>query len=113
MEHPWIPNSHRAVLDEMLEAMGVSSVDDLYRDIPPSIKLSPEEWDSLPIGEGRPLREAEVLARIERLLSRNRYFTDPPPFMGGGVWPRYIPSAVKALISRGEFLTAYTPYQPR
>ncbi|BAN90797.1 aminomethyl-transferring glycine dehydrogenase subunit GcvPA [Aeropyrum camini] len=111
MEHPWIPNSHRAVLDEMLEAMGVSSVDDLYRDIPPSIKLSPEEWDSLPIGEGRPLREAEVLARIERLLSRNRYFTDPPPFMGGGVWPRYIPSAVKALISRGEFLTAYTPYQ--
>ena len=44
-------------------------------------------------------------------MARVRSFRDPPPFMGGGVWPRYVPAAVRYIIERAEFLTAYTPYQ--
>ncbi len=111
MAHPWIPNSHPSILREMLEAIGVSSVEELYSDVPPQVLMDPREWDSLPIGEGRPLSEVELLRRVEEVLSKNRYYTDPPPFVGGGVWPRHVPPAVKHIISRSEFLTAYTPYQ--
>ncbi len=108
--HPWIPNADPGILGEMLRAIGVGSVDDLYRDIPGEARF--EGWDGLPIGEGGPLSEVEVARRLEALLGRVRVYRDPPPFVGGGVWPRYVPELVRYIVERGEFLTAYTPYQP-
>ncbi len=107
--HPWIPNA--GGLESLLEKIGVGSVDELYSDIPEKLRMSPGEWDALPIGEGRPLSEVEVARRWERLMERVRSFRSPPPFMGGGVWPRYVPAAVRYIVERAEFLTAYTPYQ--
>ena len=107
--HPWIPNADPEILRGMLERIGVGSVDDLYSDIPPEARF--EGWDSLPVGEGGPLSEVEVARRLEGLLDRVRVYRDPPPFMGGGVWPRYVPELVRYMVQRGEFLTSYTPYQ--
>ncbi|MEB2835961.1 MAG: aminomethyl-transferring glycine dehydrogenase subunit GcvPA [Desulfurococcales archaeon] len=107
--HPWIPNSDPRIAGEMLSRMGLSSVDELYRDIPEAARF--RGWDELPIGEGGPLSEVEVSRRLESLLERVRVYRDPPPFMGGGVWPRYVPELVRYIVERGEFLTAYTPYQ--
>jgi glycine dehydrogenase subunit 1 len=107
--HPWIPNSDPRIMGEMLSSMGLKSIEELYRDIPVEARF--EGWDTLPIGEGEPLSEVEVARRLEALLDRVRVYRDPPPFMGGGVWPRYVPELVRCIIERGEFLTAYTPYQ--
>ena len=105
----WAPSAGRGELRRMLEALGIESVDELYRDIP--VEARYEGWDQLPVGEGRVLREAEAAERVERLLSRNRVYRDPPPFLGGGAWVHYVPLAVRYVIERGEFLTSYTPYQ--
>ena len=107
--HPWIPNAGH--LSEIMKRLGISSVDELYSDIPEKVKMSPEEWDRLNVGEGGPLSEVEVARRWERLMRRVEVFRDPPPFMGGGVWPRHVPAAVAYIVERAEFLTAYTPYQ--
>ncbi len=109
--HPWIPNSSEEITRKMLEKIGVSSIDELFRDIPEEIRIKPEEWDRLGIGLGKPLSEIEAWRIIEEKLSKNKVF-NPPPFMGGGAYPHYVPAVVKYVISRGEFLTAYTPYQP-
>ena len=111
MGHPWIPNSVESIKRAMLDYIGVRDVSELYRDIPEHVRLEPEVWDKLPIGAGRPLSEVEVARHMEELFSR---INPPriPPFMGGGVWPHYIPEVVRYIVSRAEFLTAYTPYQP-
>lgn len=109
--HPWIPNSPENIRRKMLETIGVKSVDELFNDIPPEAKISKEDWDNLDIGFKQPVSEIEAKQYTEQLLSKNRVF-NPPPFMGGGVYPHYVPPLVKYIVSRGEFLTAYTPYQP-
>ena len=88
---------------EMLRKCGVSSVNQLFEDIPAA--LSPAQF-SLPRG----LSELEVLTKCEQLASKND--TDKISFMGGGFYDHFIPSAIDAIISRSEFYTAYTPYQP-
>lgn len=94
----------------MLERIGVSDVSELYSDIPDSVRLKPGDWDKLPIGFGRVLSEMELVDHMEELFSK---INSPgiPPFMGGGVWPHYIPEVVRYIVFRSEFLTAYTPYQ--
>jgi len=87
----------------MLQKIGVTSIDDLFCDIKPRHK--PKSFD---LPEGR--SEFEVVERLKQLASKNT--TDLIPFIGGGYYDHYVPSAVKALVSRGEFYTAYTPYQP-
>ncbi|MGC9209798.1 MAG: aminomethyl-transferring glycine dehydrogenase subunit GcvPA [Acidilobus sp.] len=111
MEHPWIPNSSPHIKSEMLRVIGVSSVDELYSDIPREVLIDEKRWNSLKIGAGKPLSEVEVSRRLEGLLSQLRTLK-APPFAGGGVWPHYVPPAVRSIVERGEFLTAYTPYQP-
>ena len=111
MEHPWIPNSSPSIKSEMLNVIGVNSPDELFKDIPSSILISEDKWNSLPIGAGRPLSEVEVSRVLEGKLSRVRQLR-APPFAGGGVWPHYVPPVVKKIVERGEFLTSYTPYQP-
>lgn len=106
----WIPSLNKGDEKKMLELMGVSSVEELFADIPPEVRLPPSKWEDLEIGFGKKLSEIEVKRVIEKKLSKVKAF-DPPPFMGGGAYPHYVPPIVKYIISRGEFLTAYTPYQ--
>jgi glycine dehydrogenase subunit 1 len=88
----------------MLETIGVRSMDDLLVDIPQSLRL---ESLQLPAG----LSEFETLAQVQALADRNRVYPDRLTFRGGGVYRRFIPSAVAAVTSKPEFYTAYTPYQ--
>jgi len=108
VEHPWIPNSIDSVKKAMMEKLGIRSIDELFKDIPKEIMFK----GVLKVGLGRPLTELEVYRIVEELLSKNVVFKNPPPFLGGGVWPHYVPPVVKEIVRRSEFYTSYTPYQP-
>lgn len=108
--HPWIPGSTREQVEKMLKTIGAERVEDLFSDLPREILLSREKWESLEIGIGRPVSEIEAKRIIGDKLSKNTKLRTPP-FLGGGVYPHYVPPLVKYIVSRGEFLTAYTPYQ--
>ncbi len=92
----------------MLKKIGVSSPWDLFSDIPRELILEKPPR----IGYGRSLSEYEVSRIVNSKLSQNRLFLDPPPFIGGGLCLHYVPAVVEHLVSRSEFYTAYTPYQP-
>ena len=88
----------------MLAAIGVSSIDDLFADIPaehrnPRLRL-PD-----------PLPELEIQRELGALAGRNRPLGSGPSFLGAGSYHHFIPAIVKSLVTRGEFITAYTPYQ--
>jgi glycine dehydrogenase subunit 1 len=87
----------------MLEAIGVGSVDDLFADIPASVRAT--RFDLPP-----PLTEQEVRAELSRLAGRNRI--PEVSFLGAGAYRRLIPAVVDEVVGRAEFATAYTPYQP-
>lgn len=90
-------------VEEMLKAIGVSSIDALFLDIKPSQK--PKSFN-IPAGKS----EFEVTEQLRRIAAKNA--SGLVPFIGGGYYDHFVPAAVSALISRGEFSTAYTPYQP-
>src|SRR5689334_5152020 len=90
--------------DAMLAAIGVGSVDELFRDVPPGVRFG-RELDVPPA-----LTEAELQRHLEELASRN--VVDEICFLGAGVYDHYVPAVVDAVLQRGELLTAYTPYQP-
>ena len=101
---PYIPNTDddRAA---MLAAIGVASVEELFEDIPaalrdPELRIPP------------PLSEMQVRREMERLAERNFHAGAHPSFLGAGVYNHYCPAVVGPLVTRGEFLTSYTPYQP-
>ncbi len=98
---PYIPHTPGETKD-MLQILGVSSIDNLFADIKPHQR--PKSFN-LPEGKS----EFEVTEHIKRLASKNSTII---PFIGGGYYDHYIPAAVSALVSRAEFYTAYTPYQP-
>jgi len=87
---------------EMLAAIGVGSIDDLFRPIPKALRA--RSFD-LPPG----MSEFEVMARLQELATQNGRVV---PFVGGGYYDHVIPAAVDHLAGRAEFYTAYTPYQP-
>jgi len=87
----------------MLEGIGVKNIDALFADIKPGHR--PKSFD-LPSG----LSEYEVVRHVTGLSLKNNVYV--VPFIGGGYYDHYIPTAVPSLTSRGEFYTAYTPYQP-
>src|SRR5687767_8056769 len=90
----------------MLAEIGVSSVDELFADIPAGVRLDrPLE---LPDG----LTEAEVYERLAELAARNTSAEDEITFLGAGMYDHYVPAIVDAITQRSEFLTPYTPYQP-
>ena len=99
---PYIPHTPEE-LQEMLGVIGVNSLDDLFADIKPDMR--PKSFN-LPEGKS----EAELTAYFEKMAGKNK--TDFISFLGAGYYDHYIPKAVDALSSRGEFLTSYTPYQP-
>ena len=99
----FIPNT--PLKKSMLEELGVHDIDDLFSDIPQKIKIT-----RLKLPDG--LTQLQTEERLKILAQKNKSFCELPNFLGGGVKPHYVPAAVKAVISRSEFYTAYTPYQP-
>jgi glycine dehydrogenase subunit 1 len=91
----------------MLEKIGASSVDELFRDVPEGLLLKQ------PI-EGLPLHASEMAVEREMtaMARKNMVAGEVPFFLGCGAYKHHVPASVDHLIQRGEFLTAYTPYQP-
>jgi glycine dehydrogenase subunit 1 len=92
--------------DAMLATIGVESVEELFRDIPERVRFD-RELDLEP-----PLGEAEIVAHLSELAERNAHTGRELSFLGAGIYDHYVPAFVDAMLARGEFLTAYTPYQP-
>ncbi len=90
-------------ISEMLEKIGVSSLDDLYAEIPESVRFD-KDYDL-----SRSMSEDEIRNYFKDLGKATRTLV---PFAGAGAYDHYAPSVINQLISRSEFLTAYTPYQP-
>ena len=92
---------------QMLAAIGAGSIDDLFRDVPANALLK------API-EGLPLHASELAVErhMTALSRRNMVAGEVPFFLGCGAYRHHIPASVDHIIQRGEFLTAYTPYQP-
>ncbi len=101
----YIPNTEDDVR-AMLARIGVPSVEALFSRIPPRLRLGRALAVPRAAGEQEVTAELEGLARANANLDTHRYF------LGAGVYPHFIPSAVDALSSRSEFYTSYTPYQP-
>ncbi|HML52698.1 MAG TPA: aminomethyl-transferring glycine dehydrogenase subunit GcvPA [Solidesulfovibrio magneticus] len=99
---PYIPHTPEEIR-EMLDAVGAPDVDALFAEIPAALR--PQSFD-LPKGA----TEMAVRAAMEKLSAKNRI--DLTSFLGGGFYDHYVPAASDLLLSRGEFYTAYTPYQP-
>ena len=100
----YIPNTV-AEQDDLLAAVGLSSVDDLFSDIP-------DDYRNPPLRLPAPMSELEIQRELGAMAGRNRPLSSGPSFLGAGSYYHFIPSIVKAVMTRGEFLTAYTPYQP-
>ena len=100
-----LPNLGRE--EEMLKEMGVASIDALFADVPESVRMVGD----LPLPDAQ--SEEELLADAKRLLGANLALGDQPSFLGAGLYRNFVPSCVFQLVTRGEFLTSYTPYQPR
>ena len=90
----------------MLREIGCQSLDDLTRHVPQSLR----DRARIDLPDG--LTELEVRRRMTVLAARNVSATDGSFFLGAGIYNHFIPSAVDATISRAEFSTSYTPYQP-
>ena len=99
-----LPNLGREA--EMLAAMGMSSIEDLFADIPAEVRMT----EDLPLPP--PQSEEEIIADARRLLGSNVAMGERVSFLGAGLYRNYVPASVFQLVTRGEFLTAYTPYQP-
>lgn len=93
---------------QMLESIGVSSVEELYKDVPLSAREGAGVGFDLPDHQG----ELEVERALGRLAAQNRSAGEGPFFLGAGVYNHHIPASVDYIIQRSEFLTSYTPYQP-
>ena len=91
---------------EMLAAIGVSSVDELFEQVPPGVRFD-RALDVLPA-----LGEAQLARHLEELAAKNVHTGSELSFLGAGIYDHYVPSVADVVLSRGEFLTAYTPYQP-
>src|SRR5882724_11353361 len=90
----------------MLETIGVDSIDELFEQIPVGVRLG----RALELEPA--LSEPELVAHLNELASRNIDTGREVSFLGAGIYDHYVPAVVDAVLARGEFLTAYTPYQP-
>ena len=100
----YIPNT----LEEqhfMLNKLNAPDIDSLFSDIP-------EKYRNPSLNLPSPLSEMQIMQELGSLAAQNRTLSSGPSFLGAGSYHHFIPAAIKPLITRGEFLTAYTPYQP-
>ncbi|OOO71866.1 aminomethyl-transferring glycine dehydrogenase subunit GcvPA [Staphylococcus saprophyticus] len=105
MSHRYIPLTEQDK-KEMLDTIGASSISELFGDVPKDILLNRE----LAIADGE--AETTLTKRLSRIASKNVTKETHSSFLGAGVYDHYAPAVVDAMISRSEFYTAYTPYQP-
>ena len=92
--------------EAMLAAIGAASIDELFTDIPARMRLDRE------LALEPALSEPELVAHLTELAARNVHTGEELSFLGAGIYDHYVPAVVDAVLARGEFLTAYTPYQP-
>jgi glycine cleavage system P protein (glycine dehydrogenase) subunit 1 len=92
--------------EAMLETIGASSVEELFADLPAGVRFEGEL--NLPPA----LTEQELMAYFGQLAAENEPAATEVSFLGAGMYDHYVPAVVDAVLQRGEFLTAYTPYQP-
>ena len=100
--HPYIPNSASAVEQDMLQEVSESAAENLYKVIPPQLKLNrkldlPEPF----------LSEYELKKHMQSILDKNKSCEEYVSFLGAGCWPHYVPSVCDEVNNRAEFLTAY------
>ena len=91
--------------DEMLKVVGVERLQDLFTDVPADYR-----FPQLDLPDA--MTEMEIMAELQEISSGNASTHDLTCFLGAGAYNHYIPAAIDAVISRAEFYTAYTPYQP-
>lgn len=102
---PYIPIT-KSDEKKMLEDLGVEGIEQLFEDIPADVRLNRE------LNIGKSMSEYEVTKHMEHLSKQNKDINQLICFLGAGAYDHYIPSTVKHIISRSEFYTSYTPYQP-
>ncbi|TMW73772.1 aminomethyl-transferring glycine dehydrogenase subunit GcvPA [Alteribacter natronophilus] len=105
MTHRYLPMTEKD-LQEMMEVIGIDSVEELFSDIPKNVRFQGD------MNVEKALDETALVKEMQRLAGRNKNTKDYPSFLGAGVYEHYIPSIVNHVIGRSEFYTAYTPYQP-
>src|SRR3954471_14422928 len=91
---------------DMLAAIGVDTIDDLFADVPEGVRLD----RALELPPGKPAQE--VYARLRDLAAKNTSAEDEISFLGAGMYDHYVPALIDSILQRSEFLTPYTPYQP-
>jgi len=91
---------------QMLERIGVATLEDLFVEVPESVRLK------RPLDIQEPASETELLREMKALALGNATPETHKSFLGGGAYHHFIPTVIDLLISRSEFYTAYTPYQP-
>lgn len=101
----YVPHTEKEQ-QEMLNSMGLKSIDDLYQDIPADLRLTRD----LQVEGG--LSEIELRRLLGKIAAKNQHLDEYVSFLGAGTYDHYIPSFVDQLLLRSEFYTAYTPYQP-
>ncbi|WP_099158487.1 aminomethyl-transferring glycine dehydrogenase subunit GcvPA [Virgibacillus ndiopensis] len=105
MEFRYLPMTE-ADKKEMLETIGVDTTDELFSDIPSKVRFKGD------LNLKKPTSEVELKKELSNLASKNANLKEYRSFLGAGVYDHFIPSVVDHVISRSEFYTAYTPYQP-
>jgi glycine dehydrogenase subunit 1 len=105
MKHRYLPMTEQDQ-QEMLDTVGVSHIDELFSDIPESVRFQGE----YKIKKAK--SETELVKELSELASKNKDLRSNASFLGAGVYDHYMPIIVDHVISRSEFYTAYTPYQP-
>lgn len=102
----YIPNDNEEKRSLLKKTINIGKTEELFSDLPTEI-LSSKSLRIL-----KKPSELEMRREIEKILSKNFTTKNYLSFLGGGIWPHYVPAVVDAIASRGEFLTSYTPYQP-
>jgi len=104
--HKFLPNSEEEITQKMLAKLGLNNVDDLFSEIPEEVRLN------RPLNIPESMSEIELERLVSEKLAKNKSSPEFLNFLGGGAWMHHVPSIVDEILSRGEFYTAYTPYQP-
>ncbi len=102
---PYIPHTEKDV-EAMLATIGVSSIDELFQEIPDNLLIKGD------LNIPSSMDERQLFNHMQRLSEKNLDLSRTTCFLGAGIYDKFSPATVGAVISRGEFLTAYTPYQP-
>ena len=97
----YLPHTKQDI-EQMLQVIGVGDINDLFLEIPNSLK-------GLELDVPQSHSELEIYQRFDQLAQKNKVLI---PFVGAGAYDHYTPSIIRHLIERQEFLTSYTPYQP-